>query len=135
MSSLTSVQPSSRTVLATESGDKLGDLVDKLEKVKVNGNEDEANIGAPERYIKHPLQNAWTLWFFKNDKSRTWEENQVILRPLHNLFKLLLSICSAANHHRNHSGGLLESLQPHRGCQQAASGSRLLHVQGGHLSR
>ena len=57
MSSLTSVQPSvSRTVLASESGDKLGDLVDKLDKVKVNGNEDEASIGAPEKYIKHPLQ-------------------------------------------------------------------------------
>ena len=113
MSSLTSVQPSSRTVLATESGDKLGDLVDKLEKVKVNGNEDDASVGAPERYIKHPLQNAWTLWFFKNDKSRTWEENQVILRFLHILFKLLFLICSAANHHRHYSGGLLESLQPH----------------------
>ena len=25
------------------------------------------------------VQNAWTLWFFKNDKARTWEENQ---RPI-----------------------------------------------------
>ena len=33
----------------------------------------------PEKVMKHPLQNAWTLWFFKNDKSRTWEENQ---RPI-----------------------------------------------------
>merc|ERR1712198_328663 len=33
----------------------------------------------PEKIIKHPLQNAWTLWFFKNDKSRSWEENQ---RPI-----------------------------------------------------
>ena len=31
---------------------------------------------SPEKIIKHPLQNAWTLWFFKNDKSRSWEENQ-----------------------------------------------------------
>ena len=31
---------------------------------------------SPEKVIKHPLQNAWTLWFFKNDKSRSWEENQ-----------------------------------------------------------
>ena len=22
------------------------------------------------------LQNAWTLWFFKNDKTKQWEENQ-----------------------------------------------------------
>jgi len=33
----------------------------------------------PEEFLKHPLQNAWTLWFFKNDKARTWEENQ---RPI-----------------------------------------------------
>ena len=55
----------------------------------------------PEEVRKHPLENAWTLWFFKvilmlvtldeqcmvslnysffqNDKSRTWEENQ---RPI-----------------------------------------------------
>jgi len=31
---------------------------------------------SPEKLIPHPLQNSWTLWFFKNDKARTWEENQ-----------------------------------------------------------
>jgi len=31
---------------------------------------------SPELMIKHPLQNAWTLWFFKNDKTKQWEENQ-----------------------------------------------------------
>lgn len=30
----------------------------------------------PEYVIKHPLQNSWTLWFFKNDRNRNWEENQ-----------------------------------------------------------
>ncbi len=25
---------------------------------------------------RHPLQNSWTLWFFKNDRSRPWEDNQ-----------------------------------------------------------
>jgi len=33
----------------------------------------------PELIVKHPLQNSWTLWFFKNDRSRSWEENQ---RPI-----------------------------------------------------
>ncbi|KAF7706945.1 hypothetical protein HF521_018163 [Silurus meridionalis] len=28
-----------------------------------------------EDYIKHPLQNRWALWFFKNDKSKTWQAN------------------------------------------------------------
>uniref|UniRef100_H2N292 Eukaryotic translation initiation factor 4ea n=1 Tax=Oryzias latipes TaxID=8090 RepID=H2N292_ORYLA len=32
-------------------------------------------IGNPEACIKHPLQNRWTLWFFKNDKSKTWQAN------------------------------------------------------------
>jgi len=44
---------------------------------KVNISENQ--VADPEKIIKHPLQNAWTLWFFKNDKARTWEENQ---RPI-----------------------------------------------------
>ncbi|XP_014676157.1 PREDICTED: eukaryotic translation initiation factor 4E-like isoform X2 [Priapulus caudatus] len=31
---------------------------------------------SPELLIKHPLQNSWTLWFYKNDKQKQWEENQ-----------------------------------------------------------
>jgi translation initiation factor 4E len=58
--------------------EQLGELVDKVECMKIvntNGIVSES----PEKIIKHPLQNAWTLWFFKNDKSRTWEDNQ---RPI-----------------------------------------------------
>ncbi|KAH7961131.1 eukaryotic translation initiation factor 4E-1A [Rhipicephalus sanguineus] len=29
----------------------------------------------PKEVIKHPLQNRWSLWFYKNDKNRSWEEN------------------------------------------------------------
>ena len=29
-----------------------------------------------ELEVKHPLENAWTLWFFKNDRSKKWEEMQ-----------------------------------------------------------
>ncbi|XP_024138647.1 eukaryotic translation initiation factor 4E-1A [Oryzias melastigma] len=32
-------------------------------------------MGNPQAYLKHPLQNRWTLWFFKNDKSKTWQAN------------------------------------------------------------
>ncbi|XP_061690120.1 eukaryotic translation initiation factor 4E-1A-like isoform X2 [Syngnathoides biaculeatus] len=32
-------------------------------------------VGNPELYIKHPLQNRWALWFFKNDKSKSWQAN------------------------------------------------------------
>jgi len=53
---------------------QLRDLVEKMDGVKIGKGEVD-----PERLIKHPLQNAWTLWFFKNDKARTWEENQ---RPI-----------------------------------------------------
>jgi len=56
-----------------ENQDQLGDIVETMESVKLSDNLD------PEKIIKHPLQNAWTLWFFKNDKTRSWEENQ---RPI-----------------------------------------------------
>jgi len=38
--------------------------------------ETEEGVVSPELMIKHPLQNSWTLWFFKNDKTKQWEENQ-----------------------------------------------------------
>lgn len=28
-----------------------------------------------EDYVKHPLNNDWGWWFFKNDKSRNWADN------------------------------------------------------------
>ena len=29
-----------------------------------------------EVQVKHPLENSWTLWYFKNDRSKSWEVNQ-----------------------------------------------------------
>ena len=37
--------------------------------------EQEAALIAPEELIKHPLQNRWAMWFFKNDKARDWCDN------------------------------------------------------------
>lgn len=31
---------------------------------------------APERVIKHPLLDQWTLWFLENDRSKSWEDMQ-----------------------------------------------------------
>ncbi|KAM7319525.1 hypothetical protein ACRRTK_021208 [Alexandromys fortis] len=42
------------------------------EEEKTESSQEVAN---PEHYIKHPLQNRWALWFFKNDKSKTWQAN------------------------------------------------------------
>ena len=61
-----------------ETASSMGDLVSQIKGMKLH-TQAEAGLGDPERCVKHPLQNAWTLWFFKNDKSRTWEENQ---RPI-----------------------------------------------------
>jgi hypothetical protein len=51
-------------------------LTEKRENViieKLFSRESSAN---PESIIKHPLENSWTLWYFKNDRNRQWEENQ-----------------------------------------------------------
>ncbi|XP_025836188.1 eukaryotic translation initiation factor 4E-1A-like isoform X2 [Agrilus planipennis] len=34
------------------------------------------DIPATDYSIKHPLQNSWTLWYYENDRSNTWEKNQ-----------------------------------------------------------
>ena len=69
-----------------KSGDQISDLTDKMNNINMIMSDDAkgsdvnaTTLSEPELLRKHPLQNAWTLWFFKNDKSRTWEENQ---RPI-----------------------------------------------------
>lgn len=57
-----------------ETTTSLEEVTDKMDNVKIGDTSTD-----PEKIIKHPLQNAWTLWFFKNDKSRSWEDNQ---RPI-----------------------------------------------------
>lgn len=60
-------------------GDNLGDLVHQMDNVKIAAAANEEAEESIERPVKHPLQNSWTLWFYKNDKSRSWDENQ---RPI-----------------------------------------------------
>ena len=35
----------------------------------------EEEVVDPETLIKHPLQNRWALWYFKNDKTKDWASN------------------------------------------------------------
>lgn len=51
----------------------------------------------PEFLIKHPLQNAWSLWFYDNDRTKTWEENQIELTTfdtVEDFWRLELKICN-----------------------------------------
>ncbi|XP_043212525.1 eukaryotic translation initiation factor 4E-like isoform X2 [Amphibalanus amphitrite] len=53
--------------------------VQKMEPPQVQEEMTEEKLATlpPELLVKHPLQNPWTLWYYENDKSRTWEQNQV----------------------------------------------------------
>ncbi len=30
---------------------------------------------ANDLIVKHPLQYCWTLWYYKNDRSKNWQDN------------------------------------------------------------
>lgn len=65
------------TPQATNDKNKIVNDTDEVEDVASSRPESPDNLDAePESLIKHPLQNSWTLWFFKNDKNRNWEDNQ-----------------------------------------------------------
>jgi len=56
---------------------QLVDMEEKVENLNLSTKvPTDDNFLPPEKIIKHPLQNAWTLWFFRNDKSSSWEDNQ-----------------------------------------------------------
>ncbi|MBN3281599.1 IF4E factor, partial [Polyodon spathula] len=46
----------------------------KKEQKKIPRDVTEATASL-ERLVKSPLQNRWALWFYKNDKSKTWQAN------------------------------------------------------------
>jgi len=50
-----------------------GDRDSNISEEETENSEHELS---PDLLIKHPLQNSWTLWFYKNDKTKTWEANQ-----------------------------------------------------------
>lgn len=37
--------------------------------------ETEESLSIAELAVKHPLQNTWALWYFKNDRTKDWSEN------------------------------------------------------------
>ncbi|XP_033755164.1 eukaryotic translation initiation factor 4E-like [Pecten maximus] len=37
--------------------------------------ENASTLLSPDALIKHPLQNKWALWFFKNDRTKEWTAN------------------------------------------------------------
>ncbi|KAL3282822.1 hypothetical protein HHI36_005986 [Cryptolaemus montrouzieri] len=36
---------------------------------------EQVEVPAMDYAIKHPLQNAWTLWYYEHDRSQVWENN------------------------------------------------------------
>lgn len=76
------VTPAAQRDAATAGGEKatndLTEKVDAMSLVEKDGqeaaNDDSASADA---YIKHPLQNSWTLWFLHPDKNRGWEDRVI----------------------------------------------------------
>lgn len=62
------------TYIAENDNENIG-TVDKIETDSTDSTI-MRNLPEPERVIKHPLEHTWTMWFFKNDKSKAWEKNQ-----------------------------------------------------------
>ena len=44
-----------------------------------NETNDNSKLLLESAFVKHPLQNSWTMWYFRNIKGRDWAEN---LQPI-----------------------------------------------------
>ncbi|XP_019874827.1 eukaryotic translation initiation factor 4E-1A isoform X1 [Aethina tumida] len=60
---------------ACSSAIKMSNSVE-LENEKNDQKTDVNEIEQMDYSIKHPLQNSWTLWYYENDRTQTWEKNQ-----------------------------------------------------------
>merc|ERR1712038_1068140 len=60
------------TPVPLERNSRVEEIAEIVDNMKIA----ETAPADPEKVMKHPLQNAWTLWFFKNDKTRTWRKTR-----------------------------------------------------------
>ena len=59
------------------SGDESGGKEKKKDpkpESEAEGSENDADM-SKELAVKHPLQNKWAWWFYKNEKGKAWEAN------------------------------------------------------------
>ncbi|KAB0400087.1 hypothetical protein E2I00_002472 [Balaenoptera physalus] len=74
------------------------------EEEKTESNQEVAN---PEHYIKHPLQNRWAPWIFKNGKSKTWQANLRLISKFDTVedFWALYNHIQLSSNEKNERGG------------------------------
>jgi hypothetical protein len=44
---------------------------------------------------KHPLQRSWTLWFFKGDRSASWEANLCEIATVNTVSSSNIVVCNS----------------------------------------
>lgn len=63
---------------ADSAANELAEKTDTMSLVeKQDADATDINLSATDAYIKHPLQNSWTMWFLHPDKSRDWEDRVI----------------------------------------------------------
>lgn len=55
---------------------RMSDSEEEVSSGHVSRNSLNASPNRELETSKHPLQNKWTLWYFKNDRAKDWESNQ-----------------------------------------------------------
>jgi len=55
---------------------RMSDSEEEVSSGHVSRNSLNASPNRELETFKHPLQNKWTLWYFKNDRAKDWESNQ-----------------------------------------------------------
>lgn len=66
------IAPEREAAAATEAT-----AIELVEKVDGLSLEEKLEAESGEAYIKHPLQNSWTLWFLHPDSQRNWDDRVI----------------------------------------------------------
>ena len=114
---------------------RMSDSEEEVSSGHVSRNSLNASPNRELETSKHPLQNKWTLWYFKNDRAKDWESNQKqVNEPIvkSEMYGFLKRKISFTGHHFFHRGRLLGFIQSHRKCLQIGQRLRLLPFQRGH---
>lgn len=47
-----------------------------ISQLQQNSGDLKEVLASQAELVKHPLQHAWTLWYYEPDRNKSWEDNQ-----------------------------------------------------------
>lgn len=89
---------------------------------------EHAEVAVEPEVVKHPLNHAWTLWYYEPDHKKSWNQNQYQVNTFDTV-EDFWSLFSVRRLTKSNSLSMTNSVSAHPSTRRTAQRIRLLNVQ------